>query len=685
MKGGITSGVVYPLAACELAKAFRFKNIGGTSAGAIAAAATAAAELGRTNLENAQVVASPPPPGGRPPGQERAGERRALANSPDKNPEPPAVGFDLLADLPRFLGAKPPNAPNSNLFYFFKPQPATKPVFDVCVAALGGGWRAIPRVLSAAAKSFSPFLCAGLLPGLAFIGWAVLSTSGPFLAVCVLVGTIMALGLSLLSVALAFLCRCITAIPKNFFGLCSAMSPEPSVSSASDESDKSDGSDAASQSKIKNQKSKTSPTPLTPWLTNYLNRLAGLPTNGPPLTFGDLWGTKDSNAPRRINLEMMTTCLSHGRPYRLPFRNDEFVREDGHFFFRSDEFNVLFPRSVVEWMEKHPRAALMEPSREREAEYLAAGYRPLPEPWDLPIVVAVRMSLSFPILLSAVPLHAIDYGRTDPADRTFERCWFSDGGISSNFPVHFFDSLLPRWPTFAITLADQHPDHTPGMWMPSTNSPGTEHWTRFDHDATAAHKPLPCLTQLCGFLSAILNAMQNWSDNAQTRLPGYRDRIATVGLSADQGGLNLNMPKSRIDTLANYGGDAGVEFVKRFAVPDPGCRLDWSNHRWVRLRSALAALEEDLIKLDTSCAAPLKPDQPYDVWLKTTDNDVIPSYKWEPVTPDHDWTYQRDLAVKTLAALRACAQALQQIPNDPAPLSLGSPRPRPELRIRPRI
>lgn len=44
MKGGITSGIVYPRAVSELAKSFHFKNIGGTSAGAIAAAATAAAE-----------------------------------------------------------------------------------------------------------------------------------------------------------------------------------------------------------------------------------------------------------------------------------------------------------------------------------------------------------------------------------------------------------------------------------------------------------------------------------------------------------------------------------------------------------------------------------------------------------------------------------------------------------------
>src|SRR5215831_14091506 len=91
MKGGITSGVVYPKAVCELARAYRFKNIGGTSAGAIAAAATAAAELGR--------------------GTEKG-------------------GFSLLGTLPHFLSQKPGGAPNPNLFYFFQPQAETKAVFD---------------------------------------------------------------------------------------------------------------------------------------------------------------------------------------------------------------------------------------------------------------------------------------------------------------------------------------------------------------------------------------------------------------------------------------------------------------------------------------------------------------------------------------------------------------------------
>src|SRR5690242_14636925 len=48
MRGGTTSGVVYPLAVCEIASTRRLRNIGGASAGAIAAAAAAAAELGRS-------------------------------------------------------------------------------------------------------------------------------------------------------------------------------------------------------------------------------------------------------------------------------------------------------------------------------------------------------------------------------------------------------------------------------------------------------------------------------------------------------------------------------------------------------------------------------------------------------------------------------------------------------------
>jgi hypothetical protein len=53
MKGGITSGVIYPQAVLALAEHYYFRNIGGTSAGAIAAAMTAAAEYGREGQSRA--------------------------------------------------------------------------------------------------------------------------------------------------------------------------------------------------------------------------------------------------------------------------------------------------------------------------------------------------------------------------------------------------------------------------------------------------------------------------------------------------------------------------------------------------------------------------------------------------------------------------------------------------------
>ena len=57
MKGGVTSGIVYPSAIYEISRAFDLKSIGGTSAGAIAAALAAAAQyrrLRRAGTEDAE-------------------------------------------------------------------------------------------------------------------------------------------------------------------------------------------------------------------------------------------------------------------------------------------------------------------------------------------------------------------------------------------------------------------------------------------------------------------------------------------------------------------------------------------------------------------------------------------------------------------------------------------------------
>src|SRR5690349_12867564 len=93
MKGGITSGVVYPLAVCELAKTYSFKNIGGASAGAIAAAVAAAAEYGR-----------------------RTGAKQEGA------------GFAGLEKVPAFLA--------SNLSSLFQANKTTRPLYSIVLRAI---------------------------------------------------------------------------------------------------------------------------------------------------------------------------------------------------------------------------------------------------------------------------------------------------------------------------------------------------------------------------------------------------------------------------------------------------------------------------------------------------------------------------------------------------------------------
>jgi len=106
MKGGITSGVVYPHAVCELARTYRLCSVGGTSAGAIAAAVAGAAELGRGS-----------------------------------------GGFAKLAALPSWISS------DQHLFELFQPQPRTRRLYRVLTAGLGGGLRAKLRILLAAVAS----------------------------------------------------------------------------------------------------------------------------------------------------------------------------------------------------------------------------------------------------------------------------------------------------------------------------------------------------------------------------------------------------------------------------------------------------------------------------------------------------------------------------------------------------
>jgi hypothetical protein len=637
MKGGITSGVVYPLAACEIARTHRFKSIGGTSAGAIAAAATAAAEYGRAS--------------------ERGGFRR-------------------LAELPGWLGA------GTNMFELFQPQPRTKALYGLLAASLGKQGR-VGRVLLALLRSFPLWIVGGAAPGIVLITLAVVRSSGLLLAWSLFAGALLVVAGVALGALLGVYRHLVGRLPANRFGLCSGGGPTVGPI-----------------------------PPLTTWLADEIDSLAG--RSGPsgrdpdPLTFGDLWrgpsGT-GSEEDREINLEMMTTSLTHGRPYRLPLSSQV-------WFFDPAEFRDLFPERVVRWMETHPSPAPDAPADRRWWEVqckVLAPLRPLPLPEDLPVVVGARMSLSFPLLISAVPLHAVDWTRTangkartqwrawlglheadweairdDLEWRGEERptdgpraevCWFSDGGITSNFPVHFFDAPIPRWPTFAINLGPFHPDHPldeadqcENVWLPRDNASGVaETWARFPGGSG--------LKPLMGFVHGIADTMQNWTDNTQLRVPGYRDRVAHIHHTKEEGGMNLNMPEHAISDLGERGRCAGEKLVDRFMRPPQGSEPSWDNHRWIRYRSAMALLEDMLKRFRTAYEKPpISNERTYADLTRRSSGTTPTSYEWER-------TPQKEFAERATGELLT---VIERWAAGDQSFDEGAPGPRPELRIRPR-
>jgi predicted acylesterase/phospholipase RssA len=599
MRGGITSGVVYPHALCELARTYRFANVGGTSAGAIAAAAAAAAEHGRDH-----------------------------------------GGFQKLAALPSWVGS------GENLFRLFQPQRSTRPYFSLFTAGLGRtGAAKWLRVAAAALRSFPLTSLAGLAPGVALVVLAALTGSG-LLAMCAIVAGVL---LAVMGIAIALGLRLGLGLPRalagNGFGLCSGLS----APGASDPA-------------------------LTPWLADLIDDLAANEGDG-PLTFGDLRA-------KGIALQVMTTNVTHRRPHRMPWAHRELL-------FDPDELRRVFPERIVAWLEAHPPSPGdgREGERRRRRLEALAPLRPLPEPDDLPVVVAARMSLSFPLLISAVALRALDVtrqrtqqaldaieeGRAPPQPLVADVCWFSDGGIASNFPVHFFDTPLPTRPTFAIDLDSFHPDHprrpdeAENVYLPSSNAGGMlDTWHRFD--------PSPGWRTLRGFVSGIVRTMQNHVDSTLAQQPGYRDRIVHVHTAREEGGMNLTMSAEVIDALTRRGQAAGRALVERFAeTPGTDAGLSWDNHRWVRYRSALAALAEQLELFAEAWDETPPGERSYLELVERDDAEGPAGYR----LTSYD---QRELA-RALSDL--LAEAGRRAEAGPGDVGRGAPRPRPVARIVP--
>jgi predicted acylesterase/phospholipase RssA len=604
MKGGITSGVVYPAAVVEIAKTFTFSNVGGTSAGAIAASLTAAAE-----------------------------RRRARDGT--------MAGFDRIGAIPEWL------ATDNRLFGLFVPNAGTRSLFRTIVSLLGRP-RFQPVFLAKLCGLIWAFPIAsvlGALCGVAFLVTVIRTTdiTAPWLFwVAILLASMTVIAGMGLAVGIALFRDVLGRLPHNFYGLVTGI----------------DDADRASE------------IALCTWLASELELTAGLDPGKIPLSFGMLWDAKRAPtltgldkmpAEPDVNLEMITTNASWGRPYAFPVTVES-------FFFDPTELRRFFPDYVVDWMVKRKRA----PRDDREAGHFKSyePRLPLPLPGDLPVLFATRMSLAFPILLSAVPLWAPDYAwpLAKDANPKLERCWFSDGGISSNFPVTLFDSPLPRWPTFAINLAPfpawrkrDPDDESKNVYMPATND---------------AARLLPFITStgVPGFLSAIANAMQNWNDNTQSILPGYRDRIVTVFLDSDEGGLNLDMPPAILARLRARGAAAGALIAGRFEAPSvlglETSEMNWENHRWLRFRSTMGALRDYLTHFKRAMAEPELPDVPYDALICATDG--LPTRRYPLETAD------RAAVLLVTHELTKVGTTIESLPG----IDKDLPQPSPQLVVR---
>jgi predicted acylesterase/phospholipase RssA len=578
MKGGITSGVVYPGAIRKIAAKYRFRNLGGASAGAIAAVAAAACEYRRNQ------------------GVEDA--------------------YDVLGEVSAEI-SKPGFVQG-----LFQPRPKARPAFEVALGLATSSGSLNRRLFTAlvsilgARRRFVLWATVAVLLWAAVVAvgiWAIAAGGlGALEIVAVVLLAVVALPIAALLVAVVAaiaLTRFVTeldrALKGTWFGMCSGRTEEGH-----------------------------SQPGLTDWLHSTIQKCAGLPEDR-PLTFGDLRGD-DPDDPD-VNLQLITTDLSASRPATLPL--PEWPQEEpSPYLFDPAEFAQLFPQAIVDHMgEAAGDGARTSP--DGRTLYPVPGL-------DLPIVVAARLSLSFPILLATVP-----FWRADGLDGAFVQHTMSDGGISSNFPIHYFDSLFPGRPTFGLDLQPWRVKRETAVEM--SNEPRKPGFSEVGNVAT--------------FFTQILNAARNWRDNMQAELPGYRDRICQIRLSKEEGGLNLNMPREIVERLLERGEEAGAEVIN----PD---RFDWDRHRITRFWTMMQLLQQSLGPPGFGRPGVYSGEYPGRTAFKNVVEQWLQSGKG-PEPPALDWW------TKAIPA----SDKVFELAEEWADFAAEAPTPTPTLRILPRV
>ena len=684
MRGGVTSGVVYPGATSEIAKLYRLRSIGGTSAGALAAAGAAAMEFGRSSGRNADAL-------------------------------------DALAAIPGRLAGCEGSEPL--LARLFDPDPETKPLHDLLLGLTAGKVSilgspllrklafAILTVPFSIALLSSAMLVALLHfanPARTALDWAErgLLFLSAALALTVL-GGLLTLKLARLR---SWLEDVLKPVADNGFGLCSGWPSQPGANAS---------------------------ISLAGWAHQTIQELAGLPAEE-PLTFGDLWtatyrgdGVSREMAfeaarraaaesqhedidialcPRRIDLTLIASDLNRHILVQLPFL------KQADLFVRISDLADLFPPQIVKWMQEHPGAASLEGVElgSLTGEELIS----FPRPEDLPVLFAARMSLSFPFFFKAVRLYLV---RRDSPDgpRMLVEVWLSDGGITSNFPIHLFDSPIPLRPTLCLNLlAHDEKISIEGVDEDESEAAGGEALLRTGGAAAAGGKPFLYMPNsnegridfmrrsICGgslvrlrqFLGLVFDTSRVWNDNMAMDVPGYRDRIIQIWMQEGEGGFNIRMTRDQILELDRRGKEAGRMIAQRFLPgrkddplrPGKPLRLGWTNHRFVRLRSFLAAVELVAARFARpwtrpSSAAGGQGGAEIDEMLEKAGRETEPSFVHLGFPPKND--AQRRLLQEMVQALRALSALSEERPAtaDFVDGKPTSPRPKPALRLRPAL
>jgi predicted acylesterase/phospholipase RssA len=684
MQGGITSGIVYPPAVLELKDTYTFRSIGGTSAGAIAAAGIAAAELNREHggFEFLQQHI-----------QEWLTQGDHLRHLFQAEPETQPLMDVLNATLEMLdegtakttappAGTAVPAAQSSSEpnYLFLRFVQRLMPIFPPFVFTIGNKlihtWT-LPG--QSASPVYAPFhqggrrgLLWGMIIGLVLAvvlslallgvlsllgsrpnGWTLRGVLLVFVVFAGVLGPLVGwFGLwtgRALGTVVQLVNTVLTGLPKNFYGLCSGHSAHP------------DG------------------TNLTDWLDTVLRQMSGEPQTT-PLTFAQLKA-------KQIQLKMVTSNVSHGQPYVLPEGLHNFV-------FRKEDMDRLFPEAIVQYMiQTPPDPGDPDPAKRPlvPSEHLPDGYYFLPTEDKLPVVFCARLSLSFPFLLSAVPLYTIStraYAnytnavkqKQNPARLTtgdLQRNWFSDGGVCSNFPIQFFDAWLPVRPTFGINLTSSSPatsvlqaydtgqqaaatvaSSDDAVYLPKAEERQDPEWSDVQN--------------LFSFGLAIFGTAQNYRDTMQAHLPSYRERIVQVRLDAAEGGLNLTMPKPVIDKVVTKGHDAGKVLLDQF---------DFQHHVWVRFQVLMAQLEENFRQMQGVLNYPS-----FEQILKEQckENENAP-----PLDGSQQDKPSSQVLMARLEALKNMIKEWNQLPGDGTathgPLYKDAPISNPVLRVTPEV